>query len=62
MIGSLQAFLRGFELVGDGVSIHDTHVVNAVRPLNTNIPDQQAPLTPPPPTLVAVPPCPLPML
>ena len=32
-IGGLQALLRGLVLVADGVSIHDTHVVNTVHPL-----------------------------
>ena len=32
-IGGLHALLWGLGLLGDGVSIHNTHVVNAVRPL-----------------------------
>ena len=43
-LGSLQALLRGLGLVGDGVSIHNTRIVNSVRPLSPKIPDQQVPL------------------
>ena len=32
-ISGLQALLGGFGLVGDGVSIHDTHVVNTIHTL-----------------------------
>ena len=31
----LQALIKSFGLVGDGGSIHDTHVVNTVRPLHS---------------------------
>ena len=44
MLGGLQALLRGFGLVGERASIHDTHVVNTVHPLSPRMPDQQAPL------------------
>ena len=36
---SFQSFLGGFGLVGDGVSIHDTHVMSTVRPLRPEVPD-----------------------
>ena len=48
----LHALLGFLELVGDGVIIHDTHVVNTVCPLRPYIPDQDTP-----PRLVAVTPC-----
>ena len=32
-IVGLYALLRGFGLVGDGVSIHDAHIMNTVYPL-----------------------------
>ena len=40
-LGSLQALLRSLGLVGDGVSIHNTHVVNAFYTMSPKIPDQQ---------------------
>ena len=33
VLSIIQALLRGFGLVRDGASIHDTHVVNTVYPL-----------------------------
>ena len=38
-----RSLLWGLGLIGHGVSIHDTHVVNNVRPLSPKIPDQQVP-------------------
>ena len=46
-IGGLQALLRGLGIVGYGVSIHNMHVVNAVRPLIQKIPDHQVSILPP---------------
>ena len=46
-LGVLQALLWGLGLLGDGVSIHDTHVVNAVFNLSPDILYQQSPLSPP---------------
>ena len=37
---SFQSFLGGFGLVGDGLSIHDTHVVNTVCPLRPEVSDE----------------------
>ena len=39
-LGSFQSFLGGFGLVGDGVSIHDTHVVNNFCPLRPEVSDE----------------------
>ena len=47
MLSGLKALLRGFGLVGDGVSIHNTHVMNTVRPLCSKILDHKVPLIPP---------------
>ena len=38
-LSGLQALLRVFGLVGDGVILHDTHVVNTIRPLRPYVPD-----------------------
>ena len=46
-LGGLHALLQGFGLVGDSVSIHDTHVVNTILPLGPKVPDQKVPLLPP---------------
>ena len=43
LLGVFQKLLRSFGLVGGGVSIHDTHVVNTVCPLGPQIPDQKVP-------------------
>ena len=43
----IKALLRGLVLVGYGVSIHDTHVMNAVHTLNPKILDQQVLRIPP---------------
>ena len=43
-LGDLQALLWGLGLVGDGTSIHGTHVVNNVHPLSPQNLYQQAPL------------------
>ena len=45
-LGSLHALLLSLLMVRDRVSIYDTRVVNAVRPLIPKIPDQQVPLPP----------------
>ena len=37
------SFLRIFVLVREGISIHDTHVVNTVRPLLPEVTDQYSP-------------------
>ena len=37
MLGGIQALIQGLGLVGYGVSINNTHVVNAVRPLSPKI-------------------------
>ena len=37
---SFQSFIGVFGLVGDGISIHDTHVVNTVCPLRPEVSDE----------------------
>ena len=44
LLSILQALLGVFGLVGGGVSIHDTHVVNTVRPLHPEVSDEDNPL------------------
>ena len=44
LLRSFQALLGIFRLVGGGVSIHDTHVVNTLRPLCPEISDEDSPL------------------
>ena len=44
LLSSLKVLLGGFGLVGGGVSIHDTHVVNNIRPLYTEVYDEEIPL------------------
>ena len=43
LLGGLQALLWGLGLVGDSVSIHNTHVVNAVLPLDSKDPGSADP-------------------
>ena len=43
-ISGLQALIRGFGLVGYGVSIPDTHAVNTVCPLRPKFPYQNIPI------------------
>ena len=40
----LQALLRCFPLMGLGVSVHDTHVVNTVSPVLPEVTDQEVSL------------------
>ena len=35
LLSGFQALIEGFRMVGDGVSIHDMHVVNSVCPLRS---------------------------
>ena len=44
LLGVFQKLLRSFGLVGGGVSIHDTHVVNTVCPLRIEVSDEKIPL------------------
>ena len=44
LLSGFQAVLGGFGMVGGGISIHDTHVVNTVRTLNTEVSDEETPL------------------
>ena len=43
LIRGFQAVLGVFGLVGGGVSIHTTNAVNTVRPLGTEISDEETP-------------------
>ena len=40
LLSGFQAVLGGFGMVGGGISIHDTHVVNNIRPLLTEVSDE----------------------
>ena len=44
LLSFFQTLIRGFGLVGGGVSIHDTYVVNSVRPLRPEVSDEEIPL------------------
>ena len=44
LISGFQALLGVFGLVGGGISIHDTHVVNTFHPLRTKVSDEYIPL------------------
>ena len=44
LLRGFQAPLGGFGVVGGGVSIHDTHVVNTVCPLIPKVSDEDTPL------------------
>ena len=44
LLSVFQALLGGLGLVGGGASIHDTHVVNTVRPLRPEVSDEETPL------------------
>ena len=46
-LGGIQALLRGFIPVGDGASLHNTHVLNAVCPLSLKILYHKVPLISP---------------
>ena len=41
---SFQALLGGFGLIGCGIIIHDTHVVNTIRTLHPWVSDEETPL------------------
>ena len=47
LIIGLQVLLGGFGLVGDGVSIRDTHTMNTILPLHPQVPYQETPFSPP---------------
>ena len=44
LLGGLQALIRGFGLIGGGISIHNTNVVNTVHPLRPKVSDEEIPL------------------
>ena len=44
LLSGLQALRRGFGMVGVGVSIHDTYVVNTFLPLRPEVYDEDIPL------------------
>ena len=44
LIRSFKALLGGFGLLGGDISIHDTHVVNNVRPLHPEVSNYDIPL------------------
>ena len=44
LFSSFQALLGVLVLIGSGVSIHDTHVLNNVRPLSPEVSDEEIPL------------------
>ena len=44
LLRGLQAPFRGFGLVGGGIIIHDTYVVNTVYPLHPEVSDKNTPL------------------
>ena len=44
LISGFQALLGFFVLVGFGIGIHDTHVVNNVRPLHQEVSTEETPL------------------
>ena len=39
LLSGFQALLEGFGLIGVGISIHDTHIVNTALPLRPEISD-----------------------
>ena len=43
LLSGFQALLRGFGMVGGGVIIHDMHVVNTVRPLHSEVSNEEIP-------------------
>ena len=43
LISGFHALLRVFGLVGSGISIHDTHVVNTVCDLHPEVSDEDTP-------------------
>ena len=44
LLSGFQALLVVFGLVGGGVIIHDTHVMNTVSPLGSDVSDENIPL------------------
>ena len=46
LISGFQKLLGGFGLVGGGVIVHSTHIVNTVRPLCREVYDEETPLQP----------------
>ena len=46
-LSGFQALFRGVGMVGGGISIHDTHVMNTVHPLRSEVSDEEIPLQPP---------------
>ena len=44
LLSGFQALLEVFGLVGGGVSINDTYLLNTVRPLRLEVSDQYTPL------------------
>ena len=44
LINRMKTFLRRLVLVGEGVSVHDTHVVNTVHPYLTEVADRKVSL------------------
>ena len=44
LLSSFQELIGGFGMLGGGVSIHNTHVVNTVHPLCPDLYDEEIPL------------------